>query len=253
MNLRGKIALITGAWRGNGFGIARAMAAAGADVALADLRLADVQASAQQLEPLGRRALPLEADVTSETSVQRMIATTVHEFGGLDILVNNAGIFPFKPIEQFSRAEFLRVLEVNLLGPWLCAKHAFPQIQRRGGGAIINITSCSGHYGGASVGGSAYDASKGGLRQLTCSLAGEFGPHGVRVNAIAPGVIATEAQGGEELAQSEWGRKEIALTPLRRLGVAADVGNVAVFLASDAASYLNGITIILDGGRMAMW
>jgi NAD(P)-dependent dehydrogenase (short-subunit alcohol dehydrogenase family) len=181
-----------------------------------------------------------------------MVAATIQRFGGLDILVNNAGVALFKPIGEISLAEFSRVMDVNLKGPWLCAKYAFPELKRRRG-AIINITSASGHYGGASAGGSAYDASKAGLQQMTCSLAAEFGPHGIRVNAIAPGVIVTERLGGQVFVSSEVGRQEIERTPLRRLGVPADVGRAAVFLASDDASYINGTTITLDGGSMAVW
>jgi 3-oxoacyl-[acyl-carrier protein] reductase len=184
--------------------------------------------------------------------VKHMVAATVQRFGGLDILVNNAGIALFKPIEECTVAEFSRVMDVNLKGPWLCAKYAFPELKRRRG-VIINITSASGHYGGASPGGSAYDASKAGLQQMTCSLAAEFGPYGIRVNAIAPGVIVTERLGDEEFVASEVGRHEIGRTPLRRLGVPADVGSTAVFLASEDASYINGTTIILDGGAMAVW
>jgi NAD(P)-dependent dehydrogenase (short-subunit alcohol dehydrogenase family) len=122
---------------------------------------------------------------------------------------------------------------------------------KRRGGAIINITSASGHYGGASSGGSAYDASKGGLRQLTYALAAEFGPHHIRVNAIAPGVIVTESLGASVEADST--AREIARTPLRRLGLSADVAKAAVFLACDDASYITGTTIVVDGGAMAVW
>lgn len=251
--LQGKVALVTGGAQGNGLGIALAMAREGADIALVDLSLERLGPGTQQVEALGRRCLPLEADISDESAVQRMMAEAAQRLGGLDILVNNAGIFPFKPVEEFTQAEFARVLQVNLIGPWLCAKYAFPEMQKRGGGAIVNITSCSGHYGGASVGGSAYDASKGGLRQMTCSLAAEFGPHNVRVNAIAPGVIVTEGSGGTKLLESEYGQAEAARTPLRRLGFPDDVGRVAAFLASEDASYVNGATIILDGGVMAVW
>jgi 3-oxoacyl-[acyl-carrier protein] reductase len=194
----------------------------------------------------------VQADVADEAAVQAMIARTVQHFGGLDILVNNAAIAPFKPIDEFTAAEFSRVLDVNLKGPWLCAKHAFPALKRRGR-VIINITSASGHYGGASPGGSAYDASKGGLRQLTYALAAEFGPHRIRVNAIAPGVIVTERSGGEAFVAAEITAQEIARTPLRRLGQPVDVGKVAVFLASEDAAYITGTTIVLDGGVMAVW
>ncbi len=120
-------------------------------------------------------------------------------------------------------------------------------------GVIINITSASGHYGGASAGGSAYDASKGGLQQLTYALAAEFGPHHIRVNAIAPGVIVTERLGGQAFVEAESTVQEIARTPSRRLGLPADVGKAAVFLACDDSSYINGTTIVLDGGTMAVW
>jgi 3-oxoacyl-[acyl-carrier protein] reductase len=126
-------------------------------------------------------------------------------------------------------------------------------MKKRGGGAIINITSSSGHYGGASVGGNAYDASKGGLRQMTASLAAEFGPHQIRVNAIAPGVIVTEGAGGPAMAESDYAKIEVARTPLRRLGYPEDVGGVAVFLASSDSAYVNGVTVIVDGGAMAVW
>ena len=129
---------------------------------------------------------------------------------------------------------------------------AFPALKRRGG-VIINITSASGHYGGASSGGSAYDASKGGLRQLTYALAAEFGPHHIRVNAIAPGVIVTERLGGQAFVEAEGTAQEIARTPSQRLGLPADVGKVAVFLACDDSSYINGTTIVLDGGTMMVW
>jgi meso-butanediol dehydrogenase/(S,S)-butanediol dehydrogenase/diacetyl reductase len=194
----------------------------------------------------------VHADVADEEAVKAMIARTVQHFGGLDILVNNAGVALFKPIDELTASEFARVVDVNLKGPWLCAKYAFPELKRRGG-VIINITSASGHYGGASPGGSAYDASKGGLRQLTYALAAEFGPHHIRVNAIAPGVIVTAQPGGQALVEAEFTAHEIARTPLRRLGLPVDVGKAAVFLACNDSAYINGTTIVLDGGTMAVW
>lgn len=247
MQLHGKVAVVTGGLRGIGHAIAVALAQAGADLLIAGLSMDRAAHTEQEIRALGRRCVVIQADVADETAVQDMIARTVQHFGGLDILVNNAAIAPFKPIDEFTAAEFTRVLDVNLKGPWLCAKYALPELKRRGG-VIINITSASGHYGGASAGGSAYDASKGGLRQLTYALAAEFGPHRIRVNAIAPGVIVTERFGGEAFAEHE-----IARTPSRRLGLPADVGQVAVFLACDASSYINGTTIVLDGGALAVW
>jgi len=252
MKLHGKVAVVTGGLRGIGHAIALAMAQEGADLLIAGLSMDRAAQTEQEIRTLGRRCVVVQADVADEEAVKAMIARTVQHFGGLDILVNNAGIAPFKPIDEFTAAEFARVLDVNLKGPWLCAKYAFPELKRRGG-VIINITSASGHYGGAASGGSAYDASKGGLRQLTYALAAEFGPHHIRVNAIAPGVIVTERIGSQAFIEAESTAQEIVRTPSRRLGLPADVGKAAVFLASDDSSYINGTTIVLDGGVMAVW
>jgi NAD(P)-dependent dehydrogenase (short-subunit alcohol dehydrogenase family) len=252
MKLHGKVAVVTGGLRGIGQAIALAMAREGAEILIAGRSMDRAVHTEQAIQALGRCCVALHADVSDEAAVQHMVAATVQHFGGLDILVNNAGIALFKPIEEFTLAEFSQVMDVNVKGPWLCAKYAFPELKRRRG-AIINITSASGHYGGASPGGSAYDASKAGLQQMTYSLAAEFGPYGIRVNAIAPGVIVTERLGDQAFVSSEVGRHEIGRTPLQRLGVPADVGSVAVFLASEDASYITGTTIILDGGAMAVW
>jgi NAD(P)-dependent dehydrogenase (short-subunit alcohol dehydrogenase family) len=252
VKLRGKVALVTGGLRGIGQAIALAMAGAGAEILIAGRSMERAAQTQQAIQALGRRCVTLQADVSDEDAVQRMVTATMQHFGGLDILVNNAGVALFKPIEEFTLAEFSQLMDINLKGPWLCAKYALPALKRRRG-TIINITSASGHYGGACAGGSAYDASKGGLQQLTYSLAAEFGPHGIRVNAIAPGVIVTEHLEGQGFMASEMGREAIARTPLHRLGMPADVGGVAVFLASEDAAYITGTTIILDGGSMAVW
>ena len=252
MKLNGKVAVVTGGLRGIGHAIAVALAEEGADLLIAGLSTERAAQTEHEIRALGRRCVAVQADVADEVAVKGMIARTVQHFGGLDILVNNAGIAPFKPIDELTAAEFDRVLDVNLKGPWLCAKYALPVLKQRGG-AIINITSASGHYGGASSGGSAYDASKGGLRQLTYALAAEFGPHHIRVNAIAPGVIVTEPRAGQTPLDAESTAREIARTPLRRLGLSADVGKAAVFLASDDSAYITGTTIVVDGGTMAVW
>jgi NAD(P)-dependent dehydrogenase (short-subunit alcohol dehydrogenase family) len=252
MQLQNKVALVTGGLRGIGRAIAVAMAEAGADLVIAGLSMETAADTEREIQRLGRHCTTMHADVSDEDAVKQVIATTLRHYDRLDILVNNAGIAPFKPIEALTVTEFSRVIDVNLKGPWLCAKYALPELKRRHG-VILNITSTSGHYGGACSGGSAYDASKGGLQQLTYSLAAEFSPFGIRVNAIAPGTIITERPASQAFAQSELGRSELARTPVGRLGVPQDVAHVAVFLASDASSFINGTTIILDGGTMAMW
>ena len=251
--LDGKVAIVTGGARGNGLGIALAMAREGADIVLVDLSAAALERGREQIEALGRGCHPVVADVGDETAVRRTVAETMRAFDAIDVVVNNAGVFPFRPIGEFTTDDFHQVLGVNLLGPWLFAKHAFPEMRRRGGGAIVNITSCSGHYGGATSGGSLYDASKAGLRQLTSSLAAEFGPHNIRVNAIAPGDIVTEARGGHEALERGEFDNAIARTALGRVGFPDDVGRAAAFLASDDASFITGVTLILDGGAMAVW
>ncbi len=214
MKLHGKVAVVTGGLRGIGHAIALAMAQEGADLLIAGLSMDRAAQTEQEIGALGRRCVVVRADVADAAAVKAMIACTVQHFGGLDILVNNAGIAPFKPIDEFTSAEFSRVLDVNLKGPWLCAKYAFPELKRRGG-VIINITSASGHYGGASAGGSAL--------------------------------------GGQAFVETQGTAQEIARTPLQRLGLPADVGKVAVFLACDDSSYITGTTIVLDGGAMAVW
>src|SRR2546429_4222259 len=220
MKLHGKVAVVTGGLRGIGHAIALALAQEGADLLIAGMSMDRAAQTEQEIRTLGRRCVVVRADVADAEAVKAMIARTVQPFGGLDILVNNAGIALFKPIDEFTPEEFAHILDVNLKGPWLCAKYAFPALKRRGG-VIINITSASGHYGGASPGGSAYDASKGGLRQLTYALAAEFGPHHIRVNAIAPGVIVTERLGGQAVVETQGTPPENARAPSQRLGRAA--------------------------------
>src|SRR5262249_38123212 len=226
MRLHGKVAVITGGLRGIGHAIALAMAQEGADLLIAGLSMDRAAQTEQEIRMLGRRCVVVQADVVDEEAVKAMIGRTVQHFGALDILVNNAGIALFKPIDALTAAEFAGVVDVNLKGPWLCAKYAFPALKQRGG-VIINITSASGHYGGASAGGSAYDASKGGLQQLTYALAAEFGPHHIRVNAIAPGVIVTERLGGQAVFEAESTVTEIAPTTSPRVGPPARGGEAA--------------------------
>jgi len=251
--LDGKVALVTGGARGNGLGIALELARDGADVALADLSADALAPAAAEVEALGRRCAAVVADVTDEDAVERMLGEAAGALGGLDVLVNNAGIFPFKPIDEFTVEDFHKVIDINLLGPWLVCKHGYPLLKARGGGAIVNIASCSGHYGGAAPGGSLYDPSKAGLRQLTSTLAAEFAPHKIRVNAISPGEIVTPGSGGMEALEAGKFDDVIKLTPLQRMGFPEDVGRAAAFLASDDSSYITGTAIVLDGGTMAVW
>jgi NAD(P)-dependent dehydrogenase (short-subunit alcohol dehydrogenase family) len=251
--VEGKVVLVTGGARGNGLGIGLAMAREGASVALSDVARDTLEQAKGRIEEIGVACHTIVADVTDEEAVQAMMAEVEQVFGGLDVLVNNAGIFPFKSIDDMTRAEFEHILAVNLVGPWLCAKYAHPALRRRGGGSIVNLTSISAHYGGARAWGTAYDASKGGLRQMTSSLAAAFGPDHIRVNALSPGDVVTEGSGG--MAAYEAGKFQEAAerTLIGRVGFPDDVGKAAVFLASDDAAFMTGTCLILDGGSLAVY
>ena len=191
-DLRGKGAVVTGGAAGIGFGIASRLAEAGAGVTIADVDGAAAEAAAARLRALDRQAQAVAADVSAAADVRRLIGAAVTAYGGIDVLVNNAGIYPFRPVQQMSEAEWDRVLDVNLKGAFLCAQAAAGQMRAHGrGGVILNIASIDALHP-SSVGLAHYDASKGGLLMLTKNLALELAPLGIRVLALAPGGITTE-------------------------------------------------------------
>ena len=203
----------------------------------------------------GHRAVAVRCDVSSEGDIRDMVERTVGEFGAVDILVNNAGIYPRMPFDEVKGEDFDRVVRVNLTGAFLCSLEASRHmIERRRGGCIINVASIDSVHPSAR-GLSAYDASKGGLLTLTRSLALELGRHDIRVNAIAPGGIMTESMvssvSGPSTAQGKSELKAfMARMLLGRMGEADDVGRVALFLASELASYMTGSVVVVDGGYL---
>ena len=247
LDLRGRSAVVTGGAAGFGFAIARRHAEAGTAVVIGDVDAAAQQAAAR-LRARDRRVIAVAADV------QRLMAAA-DAAGGVDILVNNAGIFPFRPAQQLAEAEWDRVLDVNLKGAFLCAQAAAARMRARGrGGVILNITSI-GSLHLSSVGLAHYDASKGGLRMLTKNLALELGPGGVRAMALAPGAITTagaraqtRALQGTGIDLEQTAARFLARIPLGRMGAPDDIGRVALFLVSDAAAYMTGTTVVVDGG-----
>ena len=256
--LDGRNAIVTGGATGIGAAIAQRLAEAGAGVLIADVDMAAAEKTAQELRKYGNQVSYIKCDVSQENQVQTMVSHAVKEMGSIHILVNNAGIYPRKPLVDMKGKDFNDVLAVNLLGTFLCSRYAGEQmIKQKQGDCIINIASIEAVHP-SSTGMTAYDASKGGVLMLTKSLARELGTHGIRVNAIAPGAILTRAilsHIGEQTAEEEKaGLKELkafmARMALGRMGDADDVARVALFLASELASYITGEMIVVDGGYL---
>lgn len=233
--LDGKTAIVTGAARGIGAAIARALAADGAAVVVADVLDVEGRALADEL---GSAVRFQHLDVTSGPDWQAVLATAEQEFGPVSILVNNAGILAYGTIEEQGPEEFRRVLEVNLFGAWLGIHTAAPFLRRAGGGVVINISSTAGLMGYANIG--AYTASKWGLRGLTKTAALELAADGVRVCSIHPGPIATPMT-------ADMDDSVVAGQPITRFGTSEEVARLALFIAADA-TYCTGSEFIVDGG-----
>jgi NAD(P)-dependent dehydrogenase (short-subunit alcohol dehydrogenase family) len=245
LGLEGKVAVVTGAARGIGRAISERLAEAGASVVVTDVDVNELKELLHQ--PHAHRYLSMELDVGDPAQVNAVAERAVHDLGGLDIWVNNAGIFPASALDptETGMAEFERVMHVNLTGTYLgvqaCAHHM------RDGGVILNIDSTAGFEGAG-----AYSASKWAVRGMTKGLAPIFGPRGIRVVAIAPTLI--ETPGIDELRASPAGElleHFVDQIPLGRVGVPDDIARVALFLVSDAAAFITGITVPVDGGALA--
>lgn len=240
---------------GIGFGIATCFVEAGANVLVADIDGSAAEAAAGRLAGRRGRAAALHVDVGSDNAGDTMVRRCVELFGSIDILVNNAGIFPVSSVLQLKPEVLDRIYRINLRGLILASKSAAnAMVERRRGGKIINIASIDAFHP-SYVGLGAYGASKGGVVMFTKSLALELGPHGIMVNAIAPGAITTEGssrplEGMTEEQAEKVGRDFFPRIALGRAGVPDDIGNVAVFLASSASDYITGQTLVVDGGRL---
>jgi 3-oxoacyl-[acyl-carrier protein] reductase len=243
--LDGRVAIVTGGGGGLGEGICLALAAAGASVAVADLTLEKAEARTEQVRASGGTAVPVAVDVSEGTSVQAMAERVVDELGGIDVLVNNAAIYPLRPWTEIAEDEWDRVLATNLKGYFLCARACFPSLAQRGHGRIVNLSSITIYGGWVQL--LDYVSSKGGIVSFTRALAREIGPEGVTVNAIAPGAFPTDA---ERIHPDPKGYEAFVLErqAIKRRGMAQDIGNLVVFLASDASSFITGQVIAIDGG-----
>ncbi len=244
LGLRGKVVVITGGGGGIGRATALAFAREGATVVVSDINLEAAQAVAEEVRALGVPALAVRTDVADPEDAQRLIATTLEHFGRIDVLVNNAGIFQSKPLDDLTAAEWDRVMAVNLRGAFLCAQAALGPMKAQRSGQIINLGSLAGQVGGI-VAGANYAASKAGIICLTKSLAKNAGPFGIRVNCVNPGVIDTPMT---QPWPPEARAALVQQTPLGRLGRPEEVANAIVFLASDAASFIHGAHLDVNGG-----
>lgn len=251
LNFSGKTAIVTGGAMGIGFGIAYRLAEAGANVIIADLNEEVGTMAVKQLRDSGWKAEFIKTDVADEKQVKEASDFAVSEYGGIDILVNNAGIYPIIPVMQMTPTDFEKILAVNLKSVFLFTKSVTEVMIKQGkGGKIINITSIDALHP-SSVGLAVYDASKHGLWGFTKNTALELAPHNIQVNAIAPGGITTPGTGAGASPTPEMEailKKFLEKIPMKRMGDPDDIGKVALFLASDLASYITGSQVVVDGG-----
>lgn len=253
-SLEGKVALVTGAAYGIGLAIAEAFAAAGAKIVFNCSRQSTVDRGLEAYKALGIDAKGYLCDVTDEEAVKAMVADIEATVGTIDILVNNAGIIKRIPMEEMAVDDFRRVVDVDLVAPFIVAKAVIPGMIKKGHGKIINICSMMSELGRETV--SAYTAAKGGLKMLTRNICSEFGGANIQCNGIGPGYIATEQTAPLREIQPDGSRHPfdqfiISKTPAGRWGTPDDLKGPAVFLASDASNFVNGHILYVDGGILA--
>ena len=253
-NLKGKVAIVTGGAMGIGYGITKRFIEAGGRVVMADIA---EEAGVKKAKALGPRCWFIKTDVSAEKEVKRLVVWVRKKFGRLDILINNAGIFPSAPVLNMELALWEKIQAVNLRGVFLCSREAAKIMVKKGGGNIINIASIDALHP-SMIGLAAYDASKHGVWGFTKNFALEVAKKGIRVNAIAPGGIATEgvaamnqpAKGKSKINQAEQIKQFTAKIPLGRFGEPDDIATAVLFLASEASAYMTGEIVVVDGGYL---
>lgn len=253
-SLEGRVALVTGAAYGIGLAIATAFAEAGAKIVFNCSRQETVDRGMEAYRKLGIDARGYLCDVTDEEAVRNMVADIEKTVGTIDILVNNAGIIKRIPMEEMKAEDFRKVIDIDLVGPFICAKAVIPGMIKKGHGKIINICSMMSELGRETV--SAYAAAKGGLKMLTRNICSEYGEYNIQCNGIGPGYIATEQTAPLRERQPDGSRHPfdsfiISKTPAARWGTPEDLMGPALFLASDASDFVNGHILYVDGGILA--
>jgi len=245
VRLKGKIAVVTGASRGLGRGIAIRFAEEGCSIAVNYLTSEQAANEVKDLiEEKGVRAITCKADVSSRSQVKEMLQQTNEHLGGIDILVNNAGVGKNTPFEEITDDEWDQIMDLNLKAAFICCQEVFPYMKKQGSGRIINMASAAGQYHGPEI--VHYAVSKAGLISLTKVIARHGAPHNIMVNAIAPGIILTDMT-REEL-KTPLGSKIVDMTLLKRPGEIADVANSCLLLASDEQNYITGHVVSVSGG-----
>jgi 2-deoxy-D-gluconate 3-dehydrogenase len=245
-DLHGKVALVTGGNGGIGLGIARGLAQAGADIAVAARNAEKTQVAVQELSCLGVRAVGVQADVADEQQVRTMVEHTVAALGGVDILVANAGTSIRKQPHEYALAEWSMIVATNLTGVFACCLAVHPELKRRGGGKILTIGSMTSLFGLDMA--APYTATKGGVMQLTKSLSSAWARDNIQVNCILPGWIDTELTRGARQVRPSLHDAVVERTPLKRWGQPQDLAGAAVFLCSRASDFVTGVALPVDGG-----
>ena len=247
-DLKGKVAIVTGAAKGMGKAHALKFSEAGAKVVLTDIDVAGCQLVADEIKKARGESIVVKCDTSSKSDIDNVVAEAIKKFGKIDILVNNAGVYPFKPFLEMAEADFMKVININLKGYFLMAQACAKEMVKQKSGSIVNITSVAATMGFAGL--THYCASKGGVTAMSKAMALELAPLGIRINNVAPGAINTPGASNTSMTK-EQNDAMLAPIPMKRQGESEEIANAVLFLASDESSYMTGSTITVDGGWLA--